>query len=101
MAARKTFYVESVKNSVNESLRCSDGIGSEIVARRQGMMNVLENILHGSGNYSGYRYLLAHEVPAGALPGVNYDVNERGVMVPHPDYEKRFANTDKTRVHYF
>jgi hypothetical protein len=60
------------------------------------MMNALEYVLHESGNYRGFRYLLAAEVPAGAKPGVIYEGH-----LPHPDIEKRFANTDNTRVQYF
>ena len=100
MAAKKTFNIEAFKATVNESLRVS-GNDPETFGSRQGMMNALEHVLHTSGNYRGFRYLLTAEVPTGSNPGVNYDVNDNGVQVPHPDYEKRFANTDRTRVMYF
>lgn len=95
--ARKTFEVNQLILQVNDM--CKESTCSPDV--RQGMMNLLENVLHETGNYRGFRYLLQDQVPAGEKPGVNYDVSENGTMVPHPDYEKRFANTDRTRVYYF
>ena len=95
--ARKTFNVSELVDLVNGICKDSDATRADV---RQGAMNVLEQVLHQSGNYSGFRYLWADEIANGA-PGVNYIVNDNGVQVPHPDYEKRFANTDRTRVMYF
>lgn len=89
---KKTFKVEDLVQMVNSVCQYSS---SEHVERRQGAMNVLEEILHRTGNYKGFRYLLAEDILAGK-PGVNY---ENGV--PHPNYEKRFENTDRTRVMYY
>lgn len=92
MAKRKTFNVSDLVDTVNQMLVESKADAQE---RRQGAMNVLEQVLHSTGNYKGFRYLLADEIAEGQ-PGVNY-LNG----VPHPDPELRFANTDRTRVVYF
>lgn len=92
MAKRKTFNVSDLVDTVNQMLVESKADAQE---RRQGAMNVLEQVLHITGNYRGFRYLLADEITEGQ-PGVNY-VNG----LPHPDPEQRFANTDRTRVMYF
>lgn len=89
--ARKTFNVSELVDSVNEMLRNSDADRAEI---RQGAMNVLEQVLHQTGNYRGFRYLLSGECQG--KPGVNYEGN-----LPHPDIEMRFKDTDRTRVMYF
>jgi hypothetical protein len=90
---RKTFQVEDLKNIVNGI--CKDS-SHEYAERRKGAMNVLEHILHETKNYQGFRYLRAHEVVG--QPGIN--ASDDGSM-PHPDYIKRFENTDPTRVCYF
>mgnify|MGYP006089009737 CR=1 FL=1 len=96
MAKKKTFNVEDLIQMVNSSLKYSD---SEYAERRTGTMVILEEILHRTGNYKGFRYLLADECKG--LPGVNYAVDAKGTMQPHPDIEKRFENTDRTRVMYY
>ena len=97
VAKRRTVRVADLVDMVNNICKDSAENHRDI---RQGAMNVLESVLHSTGNYYGFRYLLKDEVEDGE-PGVNYDVNECGVMVPHPDHEKRFANTDCTRVMYY
>jgi hypothetical protein len=67
---------------------------------RQGMMNVLEGVLHDAGAYKGFRYLHSDEVPAGELPGVNFEQNNLGHRFLCADITARFANTDRTRVQY-
>jgi hypothetical protein len=89
--ARKTFDVNQVVLKVNEMLAIST-CSPEV---RQGAMNVLETVLHETGNYRGFRYLLQGEVPAGELPGVNY---KDGQLCDMPE---RFENTDRTRAYYF
>ncbi len=87
--SRKTFNVEEVRIMINEILAvstCSPDI-------RKGQMNVLEHVLHSTGNYRGYAYLTADQVPSGQLPGINW--GHVG------DYEASFFNTDNTRVVYF
>jgi hypothetical protein len=92
MAKRKTIKVEQLVEIVNDMLKNSLEESKE---RRQGAMNVLEAVLHDTGNYNGFRYLLAEEIVDGA-PGINYVYG-----LPHRDPAKRFANTDRTRVMYF
>ena len=91
MAKRKTFNVSELVDMVNGICRHS---APEVAERRQGAMNVLETVLHETGNYKGFRYLLKDECKGN--PGVNYLGN-----MPHPDPELRFKDTDRTRVMYF
>ena len=87
---RKTFNVSELVDLVNGICKDSDPSREDV---RQGAMNVLETVLHESGNYKGFRYLLAEETTG--RPGVNY---KDGQML---DYPARFENTDRTRVMYF
>jgi hypothetical protein len=98
--ARKTFEVETLKNIVNEVLATSSSEYGCTRDRRQGMMNLLEKVLHETGNYRGFRNLMLKDVPAGEKPGIM--VNETG-LIEHTPIEVRFdkATTDNTRVHYF
>ena len=91
MSKRKTISVDLVVDKANAMLATST-CSAEV---RQGVINLLEDILMETGNYKGFRYLLQDEVPAKQLPGVNY---ENGL--PHKDYELRFKDTDCTRVQY-
>lgn len=91
MAKRKTFIVSELVDMVNGI--CKDS-APEMEDRRQGAMNVLEAVLHDTGNYRGFRYLLEGECRG--RPGVNYLNN-----LPHPDPDLRFKDTDRTRVMYF
>ena len=90
--ARKTIEVTALVDIVNGMCKDSVAASKDI---RQGAMFLLEEALHETGNYRGFRYLLKDEVSDG-VPGVNY-LNG----LPHPDYTARFANTDPTRVMYF
>jgi len=89
---RKTITVDTLRELINRSLavsHCSQD-------RRQGKIDILESILHDTGNYKGFRYLSGDSVPMGKLPGVNYKDGN-----PDADYVARFVNTDPTRVAYF
>jgi hypothetical protein len=88
--SRKTYSVEALVEMVNGI--CKDS-APDAVDIRQGAMNVLERVLHDTGNYRGFRYLLKGE--CSGKPGVNYDGHG-----PLPDYELRFKDTDRTRVQY-
>lgn len=90
--ARKTVKVETVVGYVNSMLQHS--FGSCTTDERMGMIDVLEQILHDTGNYKGYRYLTQDEVPAGEKPGIYY----AGDM-PAP-YPERFKDTDHSRRAY-
>ena len=92
MHKRKTIEVEMLKVKVNAMLKdstCDPQV-------RLGMCSVLESALHATGNYSGFRYLLAGEVPKGHKEGVRYD--EKRMILPYPD---RFKDTDESRRMYF
>ena len=88
MSVRKTFSVEALKDRINSQLRDA-GTTDDF---RHGLMNVLEGVLMDSGNYRGFSYLTAAEVPAGQKPGIRYDV------AGDPVFDEL---TDATRVHYF
>lgn len=90
MAKRKTISVSELTDLVNLLIKASAPDRADV---RQGAMNVLEAVLHKTGNYKGFRYLLKGECEGN--PGVNY-LNG----VPHPDVNSRFKDTDRTRVQY-
>jgi hypothetical protein len=92
--ARKTVYVESLRNDLNQWLKdstCSQD-------RRQGRIDVVVDALHMTGNYHGFRYLMINEVPKGELPGIIVNGT-----VENTPYDERFpvGKIDPTRVHYF
>jgi len=89
--ARKNIEVAAVKNMFNETLRTSYPDDRRIRERLQYM---LEKLLHETGNYKGFRYLLASECDGD--PGIIYQDGQ-----PHYDYRLRFAGTDPTRVEYY
>jgi hypothetical protein len=94
MTARKTIKVTDLLDKVNDILAtttCNQDI-------RQGAINLLEHVLHETGNYRGFRYLDADEVPNGEKPGIILDPDS---ICPHADYQERFKNTDYTRIKYF
>jgi len=93
---RKTVNVESLVKTVNNMLACSTCSAD----MRQGMINVLEGVLHDARAYTGYRHLQSDEIPAGELPGVNFETNNLGNRFLCPDITARFANTDNTRRQY-
>ena len=92
--ARKTVDIEVLKEMVNNMCRFSVNESKGI---RQGAMNVLEEVLHSSGNYKGFRYLYQDEMEAGYSFGINQKTTDPIVE----DYTERFANSDNTRVMYF
>ena len=89
--ARKNYPVKSLIADVNRICKDSDPAAIDM---RCGAINVLEHVLHETGNYRGFRYLLEGECSGN--PGINH----LGGLA-HPDYEFRFKNTDSTRVQYF
>lgn len=90
MAKRKTVSVEFLKDYVNKSLAHEFGTKEQ----RHGMCLVLETALMETGNYRGFQYLDARQVPPGHAPGVNMD--ER-----FEDYDTRFEGCDDSRRFYF
>lgn len=95
--ARKTVKVEELKNMVNEMLQNGDDRYGADTRTRQGSIYILENILHDTGNYHGYRHLRPSEVPPGNKPGIAVE------CVDGTTIEQRFPadKVDSTRVHYF
>lgn len=92
MPKRKTIDVEKLREHVNDMLKtstCEPDV-------RNGMCVVLENALHSTGNYQGFRYLCGGEVPSGHKAGVLFDENR--MILPYPD---RFKDTDDSRRMYF
>jgi hypothetical protein len=90
MAKRKTVTIEFLVNMTNDILKDS---AADRVDVRQGAMNLLETVLHSTGNYNGFRYLMT---VVDGNPGVNHAVD--GKLL---NGDARFANTDRTRVEYF
>jgi len=90
IVGRKTYSVEALVELVNGIYKDSSPGRADV---RQGAMNVLEAVLHQTGNYKGFCYLLKGECSGN--PGINY--NGQG---PLSDYEVRFKDTDRTRVQY-
>jgi hypothetical protein len=91
--SRKTVSVELLTETVNNICRCSGNDQRDV---RQGAMNVLEEILHLTGNYKGFRYLYIDEVESGYSFGINCKSTE---YLPDGITE-RFDVTDCTRVQY-
>jgi hypothetical protein len=83
---RKTIAVEDVKNMANNIL--ANSVSSQHTFR-MGVREITESILHSTGNYRGFRYLVETKVPPGNKPGTR------------PNDENRFLDTDYTRIHYF
>lgn len=88
--SRKTINVDQVVDFVNGILKNHTLGDNESIVYRHGMIIVLEEILHRTGNYKGYRTLHHDEVPEGSKPGVHIGL----------DYPERFHNTDPTRRQY-
>ena len=63
---RKTFNVEEFKNSINWRLENCFIVDAGLVE----LCLTLEDVLHATGNYSGFRYLLEVEVPKDCKPGI-------------------------------
>lgn len=94
--SKKTFNVDELRVTINEILTKSSNQFGETKGIRQGQMNVLESILHQTGNYKGFRYLTSEEVPTDELPGIiSYSITaKRDELFPE-------GKVDSTRVHYF
>lgn len=86
---KKTVLVETIKNWVNTELK-----GNGTPEHRQILIFMIEDVLHKSGNYSGFRYLRLEELPQGTdMAGINID--------PNNELNHNFNGTDSTRVYYF
>lgn len=90
---RKTINIEVVREKVNRMLRDSHQDDHVDRAYREGVISILEDILHDTGNYKGFRYLTQDELFTNCIPGVR-----RGEDL---SYEEKFINTDGTRRYYY
>lgn len=90
MTPKKTFKVQDLIDQTNICLTHGSTNPTDI-GRRQGMIDLLEFVLHETNNYRGYRYLTQEEVHTNCLPGIRGN---------HGDNIDRFENTDRTRVKY-
>ena len=95
--ARKIVDIALLKNQVNDFLAQSTKVSPD---RRQGQIDILCTVLHATGQYSGFRYLMQSKVPSGELPGIF--INESGTIEGTPT-EEAFAEgkVDPTRVYFF
>jgi hypothetical protein len=85
--------IENV-NRKNRESTCSADV-------RQGWNALLEDMLHATGNYSGFGYYSNDELPASMAPGVRYETNDDGVRLPAADMNERFRDCDDTRRFYY
>jgi hypothetical protein len=87
--AKTTIKVDELKSMINLAIASDCSLRSEV---RAAYANLLEQVLNNTGNYKGYRYLTENEIPVGFKPGIR---------TWSTSAEKRFDNTDNTRVEYF
>lgn len=85
--AKKTFKVDELREMVNYSLANTD---ADQLHHLDGMIAILEQVLHETGNYHGFRYLEQREVPDDCFPGIR------------PEQEdNKFQLTNGLRRHYY
>jgi len=91
MAKRKTVEVATFRNYVNDALKNSLGPPEY----REGMIVVLEEMLHSTGNYRGFTYLSALCMdPKGKYPTIQPGIRWTA------GFEPSFVDCDKTRRYY-
>lgn len=97
MATRKTFSVQDLKAKVNHNNRYST-CSREI---RQGWNHLLETVLHDTGNYRGFGFLMPGQVPEGHPPGINLVAGDYPKGLDKQDQqEELFKGCDDTRIYY-
>lgn len=87
MKARKTIRIETLRkltNSMSRHSTCKPEI-------RKGYQALLNQALHETGNYNGFRYLTRSDVGEGVAPGIN-DVASDASM------QDKFEDTDSSRI---
>jgi hypothetical protein len=98
---KKTYRVDDLRNVANSMLRHST-CSSEM---RHGIITLLCEVLHSTGNYQGFRFLTKDEVPYGHMPGINSDdldpFPKALEKLDTPEHERNFKDTDTTRRQYF
>jgi hypothetical protein len=93
--SRKTVNVEELRLYANEMLKADHGNAPW----RNGVILMIERVLHDSGNYRGFNYLFSVDCPDGVRPGIR-NIPDTTHGVPE-DYEERFKDTDCTRRFYY
>lgn len=92
---RVTFKVRTMLDHANHILSSSK---DSDVGVREGVIIMIEEVLHRTNNYNGFCYLnRTHLTGSNQVPGIN--INEDGSFIE--DYNLRFVNTDSTRRQYF
>ena len=86
LMTKKTFKVDNLREMVNYSLANSD---ADQLHQLDGMIAILEQVLHETGNYHGFRYLEQREVPDDCFPGIRHE------------QEDKFQLTNGLRRHYY
>ena len=87
--AKKTFAVSTLKDSINWKLENCVMSHATLLE----LCITLEEILHATGNYGGFRYLNAFEVPANCNPGIrNTDSkNNKDWFVDTCEYRRKYS----------
>jgi len=89
--SRKTIPVERLVDYANNQLKYSV-MGEDFLA---GVCTMVEQALHDTGNYVGFRYLREDEVPRGHRPGIRFTCFDESL--PYPE---RFVDTNSYRRQY-
>ena len=87
---RKTVDVEFLRTFVNSTLQHTPDGQKDY---RQGVITVLESVLHKTGNYRGFGYLTEEDME-------NTTHNIPGIRLA-PGTKDKWENTDETRIKYF
>jgi len=95
--SRKTVNVRNLIEKVNHKNKVSTC--DPLV--RQGWNSLLEDILHQTDNYNGFNYYYESDLAPNTTPGIRTEIDKYGVVTPCKDYEKRFKDTDDTRIFFY
>ncbi len=89
MKASKTISVQSILDFANLQIAFSNDTER---LYRVAIINMIEHVLHESGNHAVFRYLKQDETHTDSLPGIREWDKENGCF--------DFSNTDDTKRHY-
>jgi hypothetical protein len=91
MSKRKTFPVADIVANANNYFANAKGTRDA----RLTLQVFVADVLHKTGNYKGFRYLEAKEVPAGELPGIIRNANDTTASTFPDDSRISFYVTPK------
>jgi hypothetical protein len=91
--SRKTTDIQPMREYANKLLASTYKVHD--AQFRQGIIAMIEQLLHEAKAYRGFSYIASYELPDDVLPGVRYA--EGYQLLPYPE---RFDNTDDTRRYY-